>query len=194
MVDETEMTYSLNYLTFGETEKATIQWKNGTTESLAINKVNQMLKENRDQSEFRERIETVMFQYPYRELENINIWDTPGLGSLTKENRERTSSIIQEADVVIWVIDVTALGDASDRMEMERVKNLGKPILLVINKMDLVDTAGAKAEIDEYLNNCYHGLFNKNLYVSSLKEWQKRSWEGTRVMEQILGLIWYGHI
>lgn len=172
MVDETEMTYSLNYLTFGETEKATIQWKNGTTESLAINKVNQMLKENRDQSEFRERIETVMFQYPYRELENINIWDTPGLGSLTKENRERTSSIIQEADVVIWVIDVTALGDASDRMEMERVKNLGKPILLVINKMDLVDTAGAKAEIDEYLNNCYHGLFNKIFYVSSLKEWQ----------------------
>jgi GTP-binding protein Era len=68
--------------------------------------------------------------------------DTPGLhrGAERAINRymnRAASSAISDVDLVVLVVDRTAWTD-EDRMVLEQVKRAGVPVLLVINKIDLL--------------------------------------------------------
>ncbi len=68
--------------------------------------------------------------------------DTPGLhlGAEKAINRvmnRAASSAIDDVDLVLFVVDRTAWTDEDD-MVLQRVKQSGRPVLLVINKVDLL--------------------------------------------------------
>lgn len=173
IVDELEMTYTLNYITHGNSEIAEVEFTDGSNQIYNIDDINNLLWKNRDNSLFKEKIGIIKFEYPYKELENINLWDTPGLGSITKSNKERTLSILDESDVIIWIIDINIIGDANDKSYLDLVNKLNKPVVCIINKVDIIsDFDNKKDQIIEYLNEIYPNSFSKILFCSSINAFE----------------------
>jgi small GTP-binding protein len=168
VVDELEMTYVLSHITFGK-ELAIIKYKDGSDEEYEPIQLNALLLKNRSNREFREKIDSVEFRYPFKELENINLWDTPGLGSLTVENKETTLGIMEESDVVLWVLDVANIGDADDKAYLERITKLNKPVICIINKCDMLDDPeGSTQRIYDFIEDVYPNCFAKVFLCSAL--------------------------
>ena len=69
--------------------------------------------------------------------------DTPGLHqgadkAINRYMNRAATSAIRDVDLVILVVDRTAWTD-EDRMVLEQVKQAGVPVLLAVNKVDLLD-------------------------------------------------------
>ena len=75
--------------------------------------------------------------------------DTPGLGSVTRENERRLLLALDEADVLVWTIDVTSLGGVREAALAERLVESRVPRLAVLTKCDEVEDDEELDEISE---------------------------------------------
>jgi predicted GTPase len=75
-------------------------------------------------------------EYDNESLKRLSILDTPGFSSGDKEDEDRTTAVIQEADMLFWVVDANA-GDINTR-SIKIIKNhVGDtPLYVIINKVD----------------------------------------------------------
>lgn len=71
-------------------------------------------------------------------LKEINIVDTPGLKSITKENENKTLKYIQNADLILFVFDATHIGQEDIKEAIDIISTYGKPVIGILNKADLV--------------------------------------------------------
>lgn len=62
--------------------------------------------------------------------------DTPGIGSITKENEALAKEYVNDADLVIYLTSSDSPGTSQDFNELISLENRDKPILLVISKSD----------------------------------------------------------
>ncbi len=69
--------------------------------------------------------------------------DTQGLAGLTTRQSE---AAIDEADVVVFVVDARHSPLPVDEQILQRLRRSGKPVLLALNKMDAADAHQARAE------------------------------------------------
>lgn len=171
VTDEAEMTYSLNYITHGKEFVGRILYQDGKNEEFKIDELNRKIFEERYNKEYSESIKHIEYCYPYAELENINLWDTPGLGATNIENKNKTTQIINESDVVLWIMDGTALGDTVDKEYISQLVNTNIPVICIINKIDLLqEYDDYKNQILEELNIIYPEVFKAVFFCSSLLE------------------------
>jgi GTP-binding protein Era len=99
--------------------------------------------------------------------------DTPGLHSeefkLSKFINEEAQYALMDADLILFIVDVSQFPDEEDKMIAEEVKNKSGDTkkLLVLNKMDLVDPP-----VMESHENAYQGLldFDDSIRISALTE------------------------
>ncbi len=98
----------------------------------------------------RNRIQTVLT----REEGQIIFVDTPGihkaknkLGSYMVNVAERT---LNEVDVVLWLVEPTTFIGAGERHIAAQLKKVRTPVLLVINKVDMVKKEEVFASISAY--------------------------------------------
>ena len=98
----------------------------------------------------RNRIQTVLT----REEGQIIFVDTPGihkaknkLGSYMVNVAERT---LKEVDVVLWLVEPTTFIGAGERHIAAQLKKVRTPVLLVINKVDMVKKEEVFASISAY--------------------------------------------
>jgi hypothetical protein len=74
------------------------------------------------------------YQNPF--LDDLSILDTPGFGSNSKDIIKRTTEVVNEADVLFWVIDANT-GDINQTSIDVMKKHLNKiPLYFIINKSD----------------------------------------------------------
>lgn len=72
--------------------------------------------------------------------------DTPGLhqprNKLGENMNNEASSVMDESDLILWIVDASQPPDSDDLMLAGLIKNLRRPVPLVIalNKIDLVDS------------------------------------------------------
>ena len=68
--------------------------------------------------------------------------DTPGLHSggscLSQELSQIPFQVLQESDLLLWMVAPEADLDAEERSLLGEIKKVGRPIFLVINKIDLL--------------------------------------------------------
>src|SRR5262249_7759203 len=89
----------------------------------------------------------------------VRLVDTAGLRRRAREaegaeyySLVRALKAIDEADAALLVIDATAGGTHPDQRLAERIAAAGSPIVLVLNKWDLLDT-DARAEVREQVGD-----------------------------------------
>ena len=87
-----------------------------------------------------------------RENSQIIIIDTPGIhkpkSKLGSVMVEEAISSIPDVDVILYVIDSSK--PREDKETLEKIKNANKPTILIINKIDLIDSIKLAKIIEEY--------------------------------------------
>ena len=87
----------------------------------------------------RTRIQTVYTE----ERGQIVFLDTPGMIRRTKNRLGRymvtvASRTLEDADVIIWLAEASPYVGETDQAIAQRLKDAGKPVILVLNKVDLL--------------------------------------------------------
>lgn len=87
--------------------------------------------------------------YPAPFLIDITVVDTPGTNAIIREHEALTQKFVPRSDIVFFVTSADRPFTESEREFMEGVKDWGKKIVVVINKIDLLrDPASVKQVMD----------------------------------------------
>lgn len=96
--------------------------------------------------------------------------DTPGIhkpvNKLGAIMNNQAYHMIDEVDVILFLVDVTKKYGKGDNFVLDKVKDLNKPVLLILNKVDLINKHDLFKIIEEY-NNIYK--FDEIIPISSIK-------------------------
>lgn len=98
--------------------------------------------------------------------------DTPGLHREEKRAMNRymnriASAVILDADVIIFMIDATSWR-GEDEDALKKLQDADKPVILVINKIDLLDDKAKILPLIDKLKDKYH--FTHIIPISALEE------------------------
>ena len=88
--------------------------------------------------------------YPSSFLGKVSFVDTPGLESIFKKHEETTSKFLHRADVVLFVMLATQAMTQSNLEMLQRFKEYGTKVILVINQVDLLSAEDAQ-QVQQYV-------------------------------------------
>lgn len=166
-VDVLEATASINIIKFSDNEEVIIV-KTGDEQQIKLNFENaiKLLKEHQNDQEFFKSISYVIFHLNLPELRDMHIVDTPGIATMTAQNREKTLDFVSESDLVIWVLNANYLGQQDIDMIISDVKKKGKQMICVITKIDEINDSVDR--LIEYTQQSYGIYFDKIFAVSGI--------------------------
>ena len=105
------------------------------------------------------------------EASQIVFLDTPGIhkpkSKLGKYLNKSSYSSLDEADLVLFMVNAKEKLGTGDEFVLEKVKEANKPVFLIINKVDLIKKEDLISIINEY-NKLYK--FDEIIPISALKE------------------------
>jgi small GTP-binding protein len=90
---------------------------------------------------------------PVELLRNINIVDTPGTNAILREHEALTAEFIPRSDLVLFVTSADRPFSESERAFLSRIRDWGKKIVLVINKIDILDDDAAREKVVNFVRN-----------------------------------------
>jgi small GTP-binding protein len=92
--------------------------------------------------------------YPAPFLEEITVVDTPGTNAIIREHEVLTQRFVPRSDLVLFVTSADRPFTESERLFMEDIREWGKKIVVVINKIDLIrDEADVQKIVDFVRDN-----------------------------------------
>jgi small GTP-binding protein len=97
-----------------------------------------------------ENIESLTLPAPY--LKEISIVDTPGTNAIIREHEEITSLFIPRSDLILFVTSADRPYTESERAFLEVIQAWGKKVVLVINKIDILESDQALEEIRKFVS------------------------------------------
>jgi small GTP-binding protein len=87
--------------------------------------------------------------FPAGFLHEISIVDTPGTNAILRRHEELTRNFVPRSDLVLFITSADRPFTESERGFMETIREWGKKIVLVLNKIDLLQN---QEELDRVLN------------------------------------------
>ncbi len=86
---------------------------------------------------------------PVEWLREINLVDTPGTNAVIQKHQQITEHFIPQSDLVLFVTSADRPFSESERQFLERIRQWGKKVIIVINKFDLLtDPADRQTVLD----------------------------------------------
>jgi small GTP-binding protein len=79
--------------------------------------------------------------YPADFLQEINIVDTPGTNAIIRRHEQLTEEFVPRSDLVIFITSADRPFTESERAFMERIREWGKKVVILLNKIDLLEDA-----------------------------------------------------
>ena len=77
--------------------------------------------------------------YPAAFLREINIVDTPGTNAIIRRHEQLTQEFVPRSDLVIFITSADRPFTESERAFMERIREWGKKVVILLNKTDLLE-------------------------------------------------------
>jgi small GTP-binding protein len=99
----------------------------------------QILQFGEQKSAQPDRTGALVISAPVPLLEDLNIVDTPGTNAIFREHERLTTEFVPQADLVLFVTSADRPFTESERAFLEHIRNWGKKIVIVVNKIDLLD-------------------------------------------------------
>jgi len=84
-------------------------------------------------------------------LKETRIVDTPGTNAILREHEILTKEFIPRSDIVLFVTSIDRPFTESERAFLEQIQQWGKKIVLVINKIDLVDNQKDLDKVEDFV-------------------------------------------
>jgi small GTP-binding protein len=73
-------------------------------------------------------------------LQDINIVDTPGTNAIHREHEAITREFVPRSDMVLFVTSADRPFTESERSFLQGIRDWGKKIVVVVNKIDIIET------------------------------------------------------
>jgi len=89
--------------------------------------------------------------FPLDLLSEISIVDTPGTNAIVREHEMITSRFIPRADLVLFITSADRPFTESERVFLELIREWGKKVIFVINKIDILRTEDDIKQIEAYV-------------------------------------------
>ncbi len=92
-----------------------------------------------------------VYTAPVDLLEEINIVDTPGTNAIHREHEALTQEFVPRSDLVLFVTSVDRPFTESERAFMERIREWGKKVIVILNKIDILEGPDDVADIEAFI-------------------------------------------
>lgn len=81
-----------------------------------------------------------VLKLPNEMLSEISIVDTPGTNAIIRSHEAITSQFVPRSDLVLFITSVDRPFTESERSFLEKIRNWGKKVVIVVNKIDILET------------------------------------------------------
>ncbi len=85
-------------------------------------------------------------------LTEISIVDTPGTNAIIREHEEITSKFIPRSDLVLFITSADRPFTESERTFLEKIRDWGKKVVIVINKIDILHNDADLTQIETFIH------------------------------------------
>ena len=89
--------------------------------------------------------------HPADLLREINIVDTPGTNAIIRRHEELTRNFVPRSDLVLFVTSADRPFTESERGFLEQIRQWGKKIVFVVNKIDILSRPEEREEVTRYV-------------------------------------------
>jgi small GTP-binding protein len=89
--------------------------------------------------------------YPADFLDEITLVDTPGTNAIVREHEALTQRFVPRADLVLFITSADRPFTESEHLFMADIREWGKKITVVINKIDLIRTDEDRTRVVEFV-------------------------------------------
>jgi len=90
---------------------------------------------------------------PAELLRDIHIVDTPGTNAIIREHEQLTTDFIPRADLVLFVTSADRPFTETERAFLETICGWGKKIVIVVNKIDILERPDELEEVITFVRN-----------------------------------------
>ena len=125
--------------------------------------------------------------HPAELLRELSVVDTPGTNAIIRRHEELTRDFIPRADLVLFVTSADRPFSESEREFLERIREWGKKIVFIVNKIDILAADAERNEVLTYVRDNATALLGETpqvFPVSARRAVQARSSGDTALWEQ----------
>ncbi len=91
-------------------------------------------------------------------LREINIVDTPGTNAVRREHEALTREFVPRSDLVLFVTSADRPFTESERAFLQSIRDWGKKIVVVLNKVDIFERPSEVAEVVKFISDSARAL------------------------------------
>ncbi|MBX3053924.1 MAG: dynamin family protein [Caldilineaceae bacterium] len=84
---------------------------------------------------------------PVEWLREVNLVDTPGTNAVIRSHEQITEHFVPRSDLVLFVTSADRPFSESERAFLERIRRWGKKIVIVVNKMELIQSEEERGQV-----------------------------------------------
>ncbi len=88
---------------------------------------------------------------PVEWLREINLVDTPGTNAVVQRHQQITERFVPQSDLVLFVTSADRPFSESERLFLTRIREWGKKVVIVVNKIDLIESAVDRQTILDFV-------------------------------------------
>jgi small GTP-binding protein len=112
-----------------------------------------------------------VLRFPAEMLQQIHIVDTPGTNAVLRHHETIVREFVPRSDMVIFVTSADRPFTQSEREFLENIREWGKKIVVVINKVDILDDETAIKEVKTFVHDQVQRLlsFDPTLFALSAR-------------------------
>jgi GTP-binding protein EngB required for normal cell division len=125
--------------------------------------------------------------HPAELLRELSVVDTPGTNAVIRRHEELTRDFVPRADLVLFVTSADRPFSESEREFLERIREWGKKIVFIVNKIDILAGDAERAEVLAYVRDNATSLLGEApqvFPVSARRAVQARASGDTALWEQ----------
>lgn len=111
----------------------------------------QVLRYGEEQSRAVENGDIYAVTAPLELLNEISIVDTPGTNAIIRKHEEITSQFVPRSDLVLFITSADRPFTESERAFLERIREWGKKVVVVLNKIDLFQDESELSQVEIFI-------------------------------------------
>ncbi len=93
----------------------------------------------------------VVLSHPAEWLRDINLVDTPGTNAIIQRHQQLTEAFIPRSDLVLFVTSADRPFSESERAFLTLIRDWGKKVVVIINKIDILESEQEIAQVTEFV-------------------------------------------